>query len=133
MKNKKGINAIITTIFLLLIAILAVSTFDIWYTQYISKIFVNTEKNINAYNIEIEGYNNGLYIRSNQPSQISILKIENIDCTIINNTLAKGINNINITGLCITSITNNSPGNVFISAYSNSSSDTSTKTIIFKK
>ena len=96
--KKKAISPVVATILLLGITIIAVSGFSIWFTQYSSVSYVNTQSQISTLDlIEISAITQDyIYIISNSEENITLnnsISINNQRCDIEAN-LSKGMNAI---------------------------------------
>jgi len=108
MKNKKGMTPVIAVSLLIVITVVGVFGFQTWFNSYSSKISSNVEKESSSAEIggllKIEGIvDDSLYLLNSDLKNISLisLKVGGNNCTILENNLVPGMNEINITSCLI--------------------------------
>jgi len=75
--NKKAIGPVVTTVLLLVVAVVAVVGFNTWFTQYSSTTFVNVEQKSEKGNVlSVQGLiGDTLYLKSDNELNLSLLKV----------------------------------------------------------
>lgn len=104
MLNKKAISPVVATALLLVVAVLAVTGFQGWFSEFSSSTFSNVEQQTqNSKDLELKLINEFLYISSSS-SQIIDININNDKC-LKNLSIQKGLNKINVNTCIIKSNT----------------------------
>lgn len=98
MRNKKALGPVIAISLLVIVVVVAVISFQNWYTNYNSKQFSNIETKDKSSDISIESISNTtIFIKNNFKENYTLKKIViNDNYCIINQNLSLGINNISI-------------------------------------
>lgn len=113
MNKKKAISPVIATALLIVVAVVAVVTFQTWFGTFSSKIFTDTEtqSSNSVGNTQIDQLiGNTLYFNNANTKNITVnsIKINGIDCNITTSNLTSGINELNVTS-CLGDINNSNP------------------------
>ncbi len=101
-KIKKATSPVVSISLLLVVSVLSVISFQSWFNNFSSSIFIDVENQITSGDLSIEGVFSGyIYINNNVKNNLSIneLQIGNNKYD-LNQNLSLGLNKINIIG-CI--------------------------------
>ena len=113
MNKKKAISPVIATALLIVVAVVAVVSFQTWFGTFSSKIFSDTEtqSSNSVGNTQIDQLiGNSLYFNNANTENITLnsIKINGVDCNITTSNLTSGINELNVTS-CLGDINNSNP------------------------
>ena len=95
MVSKKAISPVVAMGLLFVIAVVSVTGFMSWYSQYASSLFTDTEEKDSISSSLVDAKNGNLYFKSGKNQTITHIDIANNHC--LNQTnVSKGMNTINI-------------------------------------
>lgn len=101
--DKKALSGVVATSLLLVLTVLAVVSFNSWFSTFQSKTLVNTEEDLRiSENLEFELISDTLYINSEKEVTMSKILINSRDCR-LNPYLNEGVNSIDV-GSCISGL-----------------------------
>lgn len=95
--DKKGISSVIAIVLILVIGIVSVISFQNWYNQFTSELYLDVEqKSTPSKSIELESLvGSTLYVKGSSPTNLTNLRIGGTDCS-INESIGKKIKGIDI-------------------------------------
>ena len=112
MLNKKTISPVVATALLLVVAVVAVTGFQVFFNTYSSGLFskAETQSSSQVGNTQIEDLiGNSLYFRNSNTENITInqIKIDEFDCNISQN-ISTGITELDVSS-CVSNLTISTP------------------------
>ena len=94
MKSKKGVGPVIAMAFFIVIAVVAVSSLQLWFKQYSSGLYSDTEQR--GINLVFESMSlTELYIKSEKNEDIQVLRITDSQGNLMCDNLDLGLSKLN--------------------------------------